>query len=387
MNGRIGWRGLLCCGFLSMVGCSREPKIDGRSMGQWMSQLRNPEWAARNHASDVLAREGAKSLPYLAKYLRADDPGTRRAVVETIGKMGELARPEVPALLRHLAVEQVAVIRAEILKTLLAIAPQGPEVAAELNKRLRDESPDVREAAQAALLAIASAQKPAAEAAVNAARSPGVSTSAEDLEELALLRDAVQAHLKAQPFGLAGGVLRDNRRAALVWTGLKPGTREPRGIAALIFEQEGSGAYGFQREVTDLARPDGSERLSGALGGADKQRLVRACGVPRDRLAALLGEQGRAFDERLAAGKGQEAMAAYEELTRAFSFRLNVYQDLVPRMLAERSFVNPGWKFSVAPEGDNLPVELSSKGVVTKGQLRLEPCGPGLVIAEVKEGA
>jgi len=25
--------------------------------------------------------------------------------------------------------------------------------------------------------------------------------------------------------------------------------------------------------------------------------------------------------------------------------------------------------------------------VVTKGLLRLEPCGPGLVIAEVKEGA
>ena len=184
-------------------------------------------------------------------------------------------------------------------------------------------------------------------------------------------------------FGLIAEVIREKRRAAVVWPAVKEGKILDDDIIAFVFEQTG-GEWKLAAGNIGLSAGQGANKLSEALGGADKQKVIRECGVDRDKLAFYLEEKGKGFKEALAAGNADQAMKAYEELTRAFSFRLVAYDDMLPEMLINEAFSDPAWKMDTKAKG-LVPVEVQVKGKTTKGKLRLGTCGGEAVISDLIE--
>ena len=371
-SGIVSFFMLLCI----FTGCSSEPEIEGKKVTEWVSLLRHDDWSTQARASDILSRMGPDAVPYLRRLVRAKDPTLRKGVVITLAKIGPPAKEVVPGMLRRMKVEEVDVIRAEILKALTRIDPRAPGVKEEFEKRQRDRASEVRDAARLGLEALAP-KKPEP-------KKPEKTDLPAKAEEL-VLHEAVAVEMKKHgvAFGLVAEVVRENRRAAIVWPAIKDGKILDDDIVAYVFEKTKGEKWKLSAGNIGLSRGGGSEALSKALGGADKQRVVRKCGVPRDQLPAFLEEKGKAFKEALAGGKVPEALAAYQDLTRAFSYRLVAFDDMLPELLAGAVLADSPWKFTPVEGKDTVDLEVQVKGKTQKGKLRMRACGDGWVIGEL----
>lgn len=365
------------------LGCSSEPEIDGKKVTDWIALLRSEDWTMRDKAQETLARLGKDAVPYLKRLVRGTDPTMRRSVVITLEKIGPPAAEIVPALLRRMKVEKVAVIRAAILRALAAIAPRAPGVPEEFEKRLRDVDAEVRDAAKAGLELLAKPDKQPEPAEREEAADE---VAADKKKDELVLRDAVAAELGKQgvSFGLVAEVVRASRRAAVVWPALKDGKILDDDIVAYVFEQRGKDGWELVAGNLGLSGGKGANKLAEALGGADQQRVVRPCGVPRAGLAGYLQQKAEAFHQAVEAGRPAEAMSAYEQLSRAFSFRKVAYDDMLPEMLIKKAFVDSPWKFEPSDDADTCPVEVQTKEGVRKGTLHFAACGGATVISDLE---
>jgi hypothetical protein len=319
---------------------------------------------------------GPPAIPYLVRVLHGKDPTTRRGAVKALGRMGGQGKEGVDPLLKRIAREEVAVIRAEILAALKAIDGANPRVVQEFQKRLRDREPEVQDAARRAL-----APEPAPG---DSGAAPG-SAAKEGLE----LREAVTGRLGSPAFGMAAEVVREKRRAALIWP-LRPlGETQGNELVALVFTQQAAGGWVPEGQPVNLAGGDAATRLAAALGGADKQRVVKPCGVAREQLSAHLKQWGCAFQAARKDGKDEEQARAYEELARAFSFPLVAYNDLLLKALEQGGTCSPEWVIDPACAAETCAFEHrmpdGSRGPTAGGQVVLQACGEGWVIAEVRQ--
>ncbi len=358
---------------LMLPGCKKEPQIEGKSMNDWLSLLRNREITVRERACDVLARHAADSVPHLRRFLSSADPTMRKSVVTTLGMIGPGAGAAIKGLLQRLAREEVAVIRAEILKALANIDPKAEGVAEEFTKRLRDEDPRVRQAAQAGLDAQNPPKKPESDLEDARATQP----------ESYILREVVAAELEKEEiaFGLVAEVVRENRRAAIIWPGVQNDRLIESQPVGYVFEQRGEGKWIPIATKVDLT--SGPERLVELLEGADKQRVVRACGVEKDMLPAHLEEQAQAFRKALAEKKPHEAMQAFEQLSKAFSFRIAAYTDTLPTWLQTGVIGKTGFKLEPDKNSDRYTLQMPWKAAMRSGEVRLTRCADGYAIAEI----
>ncbi len=360
------------------LACSNEPEIDGKKINDWISLLRHDDWTVQAQAQDTIARVGKEGLPFIKRGITANDPTLRRGTIITLGKMGEQAKDLAPNMLKRMAVEEVSVIRAEILKSLALIDPRASGVPEEFKKRLRDQDPEVRQAAQAGLELL---KPPKKKPVVKKEDKPKKIVQAEAYA----LREVVAEQLKDKgvAFGIVAEVVREDKRAAIVWPAVKEGKILDDDLIAYVFEKKKDKWILAQGNI-GMSKSDGPNKLAEALGGADKQRVVRPCGVERDKLATFLEEKGKGFNEALAAGKADEVVKAFEELTRAFSFRLVAYDDMLPEMLINNAFADPAWKIEAAAGKKSVKVEITVKGKTQSGTLQLGNCGGGTVISNLK---
>jgi hypothetical protein len=375
--------GTLLLGSLSLLslGCRSEPEIDGRPLGEWVNLLRHQDYGMQEQAQEALARFGAGSLPYLKRALKTTDSTMRRNATRTLARMGPVAREALPEMLMRLGREKVPLLRAELVTAMAAIDPADAGVREAFQKRLRDQDEDVRRAAQAGL----DRTDPAKQAKPEPA--PDISAPFED--SLVLRESVALALQQKHPGALAGlvaEVARAERRAAILWPAFADGKPLDDDVVAWVFSRQGASGWGLVAEVGPLRGEQASGRLAEALGGADGQRVVRPCGVPREELSAYLHTWGQAFASAQAAGRLEEAVSAYEKLSQAFAFPLVAFDDALPEMLLKGAFNQP-WKLDLSVPGELVPVEMSLGERVQQGQALLRPCGAGLVIAELRPSA
>jgi hypothetical protein len=371
------------CATLSVVlaflsACQKEPEVDGKPVSEWIALLRHDDWSVQGQAIGVLVRMDSAAVPFLIEALQSRDPSVRRGAVAALGRIGAHAAPAKDALLRRIAREEVPPIRARILEALLAIDPGAAEVRQEFTKRLRDREEEVRDAARRALEALSPPPKPPAPA--DAGRGPAA-------EEGFALREAAAAEVeKIAPgtaFGVVAEVVRENRRAIIVWPAIRAGKIIDDDRVAFVFARQGDGPWVLQAGNLLVSAQDGPEKLSAARGGADQQRLIRPCGVPRAELAAYLRAQGCAFRDALRAGEAGRAMEAYEKLTRAFSFPMAAYSDLLPKWLSQGRLCEPALVLDPACSGASCRFTLGEGETAEPGSAALQACGSGEVIAEL----
>jgi hypothetical protein len=362
---------------LAMFGCKCEDEleVEGKTLVEWVSLLRHADWATQVEAQDKISRLGPRAVPYLSKMVWAKDPTLRKGVVATLARIGSDAGEAIPTLLKRMKVEKVPAIRVEILVTLAAINPKAEGVKEEFTKRLKDLAPEVRVAAERGLKKL--------EAPEPEEKKPDEPAKPVEKEGFALREEIAKLEkLQGIGFGLVAEVVREKRRAAVIWPAIKDGKILDDDIVAFVYERSG-GEWKLAAGNIGLSSGQGANKLSEALGGADKQKVIRECGVDRDKLALYLEEKGKAFKEALAAGEAASAVQAYEELTRAFTFRLAAYDDMLPEMLINQAF-EPAWKIGTAAKG-LFPVEATIKGKPVKGWLRLGACGGKTVISDLIE--
>ena len=377
---------LLLLGSLLVLGaaaCDSEPEVDDRTVTEWIGLLRHQDWEVQQEAQDALARLGTEAVPYLKRSLRFEDPTLRRGLVRTLAQIGPPAADAVPMLLSVISREKVAVIRAAILRALAAIAPRDEEVRAEFKRRLRDVDEDVRRAARAGLERAEAAAAPP-QPAEPAAAGP----VADEPRELALRAAVAEILAAEQPgvaFALVAEVERGKRRAAIVWPGMKAGRVLDDDLVAWVFERRGEDDWRRLQQVGPL-RSDAPVVLSEALGGAEEEQVVRPCGGGRNELAAHLAEHGAAFARAREAGDGAAAMRAFEELSRAFSFRLAAHGDRLTEMALKGAFDQP-WEIDTTDPGSWVPVVMRSGDGSVSGRLELRPCGGGVVIGAIEVAA
>ncbi len=383
---------LLLLGSLLVFGaaaCDSEPEVDGRTVTEWIGLLRHEDWEVQQEAQDALARLGPEAVPYLKHSLRFKDSALRRGLVRTLAQIGPPAAEAVPMLLSVISREKVAVIRAAILRALAAIAPRDEDVRAEFKRRLRDVDADVRRAARAGLeRAEAAAAPPQPAEPAGAGERADAGPAADKPRELALRAAVAEVLAAEQPgvaFALIAEVERGKRRAAIVWPGMKAGRVLDDDLVAWVFERRGEDDWRRLQQVGPL-RSDAPVVLSEALGGADGQRVVRPCGVAREKLAAYLAEHGAAFAGAREAGEGAAAMRAFEKLSRAFSFGLAAHGDRLTEMALKGTFDQP-WEIDTADAGSWVPVVMRSGDESVSGRLELRPCGGGLVIGAIEPAA
>lgn len=388
----IRFPSLILLAALLVPACANEPTVDGKTVSDWIGLLRHQDWTVQEQAQDALTRLGPAAVPYLMRGLNAKDPTLKRGVVICLGKIGPPAKDTVPQMLSVISREEVPVIRETILKSLAAIAPKDTRVKNEFELRLRDVDPDVRAAAQAGLDKLKPPPPPPPKPTPKGEPSPegGVPDGGEQPaapKPEFLLRAAVQVELdKKKPgvaFGMVAEVARADCRAAIVWPAMADGKILDDDLVALVFEDQGDKGFRPLGEVGPLGS-DAPAKLSEALGGADKQRVIRPCGVARDALQAYLAEHGKAFADALAKGEAPKAMAAYEALTQAFSYTSVAYNDMLPEMLAKGGLAEP-WTIDTSAEGSRLPVRAMVAGKPIEGSLELRPCGGGVVISKLEQ--
>jgi len=360
------------------LGCSKEPEIEGKKVYEWIALFRHQDWAVQSEAQDTLARLGKPAIPYLKRNVAAKDPALRRGAVIALGKMGELAVDTIPDMLRQMKVEEVDVIRAEILKALALIDPKGKGVKAEFEKRLRDRSAEVRDAARAGLAALAPPEpKP----------EKGDEEKTDDSSGEFVLRAEVadQIEKSGVSFGMIAEVVREDRRAAIVWPAIKEGKVIDDDIVAFVFERKGKKWHAVSENLL-MSGSGAANKLAEALGGADKQRVIRKCGVDKKDLETYLNGRAKSFSEALDAGDAARAIKAFEEMTQAYSFRLVAFDDMLPELLIKKSLVDSPWNIEPAADGKSARVTSRAGDKVRQGTLRLGGCGGKTVISGFKPG-
>ncbi len=367
---------LACTAVMAMlafatVACKDEAVLEGRPVSEWVSLLRHSDWSMQEKASDALVRMGPVTLPHLQKAMTTKDPTLRRWAAVTLGRLGPKAKPAVPKLLNRIAREEVPNIRAAIVDALALIDIKDPKVIAELEKRAkRDVDSVVKSTAKQALAKGKEDPKPKVK----------VKAGGQDLKNW-LLREgvakAMEAKSAAASFAIIAEVAREKRRAAIVWPGVDAD------VVAFVFEMKGD-KYKFLQKVGPLRGSEAAGKLAEVLGGADGQHVVRSCGVAKEELAAHLAAQGAAFAKALEDKKPADAMAAFEQLSKAFSFTRVAYDDSVIKMLRDGLFAQ-AWTLDLKAGGNQVPMNVKLADKEMTGMLMLRPCGVGFVIGELKE--
>lgn len=120
--------------------------MDNSEIARRIAQLKNPEDAIRRHAMQALGEMGESAVPALIETFTFNDPGVRKAVIETLA-MG-IGVCAVPTLLEALKIEYEAV-RIGCIEALGGIGDAGAVAA--LCRMLQDKNSAVRLAAIAAL--------------------------------------------------------------------------------------------------------------------------------------------------------------------------------------------------------------------------------------------
>lgn len=340
--------------------CSSQPEVEGKGVYDWIALLRHDDLGMQEKARNALVTLGESALPYLQRNLLNKDPAIRRGVVMVVGRLGAKAKPLVADLLKLLRREEVDVIRAEIIRALIAVAPRDSQVVKTFRKRLRDRSPEVRRLAQQGLDESAPPRE-------KQKTKPGATPPVSELQ----LRATLQANLTNEPFALLGEVEREPLRAALVWLPRDTGKNGDR-IRAFIFRKRGQ-QWLEEGKPLDLAGRQGTTRLTQALGGADKQRLVRPCGVATDQLAAYLVQWGSKFDQARRNNDAAGMATSLEMLSRAFSYRLVAFEGVVFQLLQAALLTRP--------EAVKLGEDKKSISLGTAGALLLANCGRGRVVS------
>ncbi|MBW2704440.1 MAG: HEAT repeat domain-containing protein [Deltaproteobacteria bacterium] len=360
------------------VACKDEAVLEGRPVSEWVSLLRHSDWSMQEKASDALVRMGPVTLPHLQKAMTTKDPTLRRWAAVTLGRLGPKAKPAVPKLLNRIAREEVPNIRAAIVEALARIDIKDPKVIAELEKRAkRDVDGTVKSTAERALAKGKEDPKPKSK----------IKAGGQDLKNW-LLRDEVAKVIEgkspAASFAIIAEVAREKRRAAIVWPGVDAeGKILGDEVLAFIFEKKGD-KFKFIEKVGPLRGSEAAGKLAEVLGGADGQHVVRPCGVAKEELAAHLATQGAAFAKALEDKKPADAMAAFEQLSKAFSFTRVAYDDSVIKMLRDGFFAQ-AWILDLKAEGNQVPMNIKLADKEMTGMLILRPCGVGFVIGELKE--
>lgn len=353
--------------------CSAEPVFDGRKASEWISLMRHDDWAIREGASDTLARNAEAALPYLKKGLTSRDPAVATWVARTVGKIGPLAKPLVPIMLSRVSLEEVPGIRQALLDALQQVAPLDEPVQAEFTKRLRDVDPDVRASAQRGLDLAKPAPPP------EVAQVP---PREETLELRAAIATVLEAMRPGTTFAEVAEIVRGERRAAILWPA-KGAVLEGAPIA-LVFEKKPLGKdWEKIGEIGSLRESGAPLRLSEALGGTDAQRVVRSCGVERDQIGSFVETHGTALEQHLLKGELPEAMAAFEQLSRAFAFSALAYGSLFSELQNGKAFTAP-WTLD-SGTAERVPVKLTLKGQPVERMLEFQACGTGVVIAGLRE--
>jgi hypothetical protein len=365
------------------VGCRSEPVIDGKKVSDWIGMLRRDEWGVRSNASDALARLGPPALPYLERALASKDPAVRQGVVGALGKMGPTAQDVVPQLLKGISRENIVAIRAEILKALQAIAPDAPGVPEEFKKRLRDIDPEVREIARQALERLEQKREPAKTVApVAPEKKFGDEGMTFELRQ-AVANEIAQAKPGAD-FALIAEVARGAKRAVVVWPGIKNGSLQDGDIVAYVFERGAANTWHKAAGPLKLSVAGaGSVSLAEALGGADGQQVIRPCGVPRATLAEYLTQHAKALKDALSAHKVPEAIAAYEDFLKAFSFSLAAFSATIPELLIKGAFDTP-LQLTALQTSDSAVVTITIDKKPQNVQVSIRPCGGNWVVTEFK---
>ena len=351
---------LALLGAAGLLACSSQPEIDGKGIYDWITLLRHDDLSMQEKARDALARMGPPAFAYLQRNLANKDPAIRRGVVMVLGRMGSKAKPLVADVLKALSREEVDIIRAEIMRTLVAIDPRAPGVEETFRKRLRDRSAEVRRLAQQGLDKLAPPRQPARQAASAAQRVPELQ-----------LRATLAENLSGQPFALLGEVEREPLRAALVWLPQDSGKNGDR-IQVFLFRRRGS-QWLEEGKPFVLTGQQGATHLTAVLGGADKQRLVRPCGIAADKLAAYLVQWGNQFDQARRDNDSARMAASLEKLSRAFSYRLVAFEGVMFQLLAAAVLSRP--------EAVQLAADKKSISLGPAGKLMLSGCGGGQVVS------
>ncbi len=374
---------LVGLGVFVETGCVSEPTIDGKKVTYWIGMLHHDDWTVRSNASETLVRAGSPALPYLRRALTSKDPAVRQGVVGVLGIMGPLAQDVVPELLKLVSREAVVAIRAEILKALMEIAPDAPGVPEEFKKRLRDIDPEVREIARQALDRLTQKKEPAKTAAETAPEKK-FGDEGMTFELRQAVANEIARTKSGADFALIAEVSRGAKRAAVVWPGIKNGSLHDDDIVAYVFERGAANAWIKAAGPLKLfVAGGGSAALAEALGGADGQQVIRPCGAPRATLGEYLTQNAKAVKDALSAHKVPEAVAAYEDLLKAFSFTLAAFSATVPEMLIKGAFDAP-LQLNALQNADSTTVTITIDKKPQNVQVSIRPCGGKWVVTEFK---
>ena len=350
-------RATLLALLMAAAACSSEPRIDGKSVYDWIALLRHEDWTQQERARDALARLGEPAFPYLKRALAGNDPAVKRGSIIALSRMGKKARPMVPVLLRVLRREKIDALRAEILRALLVIDPGDPRVVETFKKRLRDRAEQVRDLAAKGL----EAGKPKPEG-----------KKKEDVagRKRFALRREIGDRLGGKPFALVAELHREELRLAVVWIPNPAGKSQ---MQALLFRKTSDG-WRPEGEPVGVPAEGGTELFSKMLEGHDKQVLVKPCGVEKSRITAHLADTLRRLQQARQAGDAASMAAAFEKLSVAVSYRALVLGGIGERMLAEKALAD-GVK-DAAFEEHGQAIVLGKYGT-----MQLVPCGDGVAIA------
>jgi hypothetical protein len=370
-------------GLFINTGCKSEPVIDGKKTTVWIGMLHHDDWAVRSNASDALARLGPPALPYLQRALASKDPAVRQGVVGVLAKMGPVSKELVPQMQKLISHESVAAIRAEILKAFLEIAPDAPGVPEEFRKRLRDIAPEVAEIARQALERLEQKKEPVKTVApVAPEKKFGDEGMTFELRQV--VANEIARTKPGADFALIAEVARGAKRAAVVWPGIKDVTLHREDIVAYVFERGAGNTWVNATGPLKLSIAGaGPAALAEALGGADGQQVIRPCGVPRATLAEYLNQNAKAIKDALSTRKVPEAITAYENLLKAFSFSLAAFSPTIPEMLIAGAFDAP-LQLNALQTGDSTSIPITIDKKPRNVQISIRPCGGNWVVTEFK---
>jgi HEAT repeat protein len=144
---------LAVCLTLSALGCSKDPMLDGKSVGQWRRALSDPNPKVRSQAARKLGEIGAAAkaaVPDLAAALNDADKQVRFAAVNALWTMGPDAAEAFPAVLGALKSDKSVEVRESAVRALADIDPNlaVPPISGALTE---DADPRVRLKAAEAL--------------------------------------------------------------------------------------------------------------------------------------------------------------------------------------------------------------------------------------------
>lgn len=154
----------------------------------------------------------------------------------------------------------------------------------------------------------------------------------DDTPAVAAIRSTVAAELPGITFGVAGQVVRGDRRAVIVWPAFDDGEPVGDDIVAFVLSEGGDGWSVVERNVA-LSQGSEKDALARALGGSDGHTVVRECGVAASDLAEHLARNTKAFAEARVRNDADAAVQAYEQMTHGFAWNHVAQSDMVPELL------------------------------------------------------